>query len=299
MDTAQRELVRAKEKYRHDNTERENAKRRDEHYLVGEKVLFYNRLVGDEQDPSKLKLRTSLYEVKEVKGDIYTLSLCESPEVERRAHVGQLIRYRGGDVQDLDAQNLEAPVLGMSAAKQVFEKLAEGRFTVFVIKGESPSNLRVAEVLKKDEELVKVWYYVDRTVRNYDNAELTPGLRRLVPEWYDRGTGQVNLKPSSKELGRGNLQKRTDSFAKGDIDIVLASFAMHSDGKIPDPHVEKIEKWLRVRSKTDERALRALPGQSARGANIGRSRSGDIAAHSSEGDSLWESAIRLRSSASK
>ena len=51
-----------------------------------------------------------------------------------------------------------------SAAKQVFGKMCEGRFTVFVIKGESPSNLRVAEVLKKNEDLVKVWYYVDRTV---------------------------------------------------------------------------------------------------------------------------------------
>ena len=59
METAERELYRAKEKYRKDNTERENAKRRDEHYLVGEKVLCYNRLVGDEQDPSKLKLRTA------------------------------------------------------------------------------------------------------------------------------------------------------------------------------------------------------------------------------------------------
>ena len=180
--------------------------------------------------------------------------------------------------------------------------MAEGRFTVFVIKGESPSNLRVAEVLKKDEDLVKVWYYVDRTVKNYGNAEMTPGLRRLVPEWYDKGTGQVNLKPTSRELARGGLQKRTDCFGKGDIDIVLASFAMHSDGKIPDVHVEKIEKWLRVRSKVDERALRALPGKSARSNNIGRSRKGDRAARSrsrtSEGeDSLWESAIRLRSGA--
>ena len=40
MDIAQRELFRAKENYRKDNTERENAVRRDEHYLVGEKVLF-------------------------------------------------------------------------------------------------------------------------------------------------------------------------------------------------------------------------------------------------------------------
>ena len=75
---------------RKDNTERENAVRRDEHFVVGEKVLFYNRLVGDEQDPSKLQLRTALYEVKEVKGGIYTLALCESPDVERRAHVMHL-----------------------------------------------------------------------------------------------------------------------------------------------------------------------------------------------------------------
>ena len=143
MDTAERELFRAKEKYRKDNTERENAVRRDEHFLVGEKVLFYNRLVGDEQDPSKLKLRTALYEVKEVKGDIYTLALCESPDVERRAHVGQLIRYRGGDAQDFDASPEESRVLDATAAKQVFEKMGEGRFAVFVIKGESPSNLRV------------------------------------------------------------------------------------------------------------------------------------------------------------
>ena len=93
-----------------------------------------------------------------------------------------------------------------AAAKQVFEKMRDGRFTVLVIKGESPSNLRVAEVvLKNNEGLVKVWYYVDKTVENYDNAELTPGLRRLVPEWYDKGTGQVNLRPTSRDLGRGNL----------------------------------------------------------------------------------------------
>ena len=96
--------------------------------------------------------------------------------------------------------------------------------------------------------------------------------------------------------------KRTDCFAKGDIEIVLANFAMHSDGKIPDVQVDKIEKGLRVRAKSDERALRALPGKSARLSTTSRSRESDRAARSrsrtSEGeDSLWESAIRLRSGA--
>ena len=74
--------------------------------------------------------------------------------------------------------------------------------------------------------------------------------------------------------------KRADCFAKGDIEIVLANCAMHSDGKIPDVQVEKIEKWLRVRANYDERALRALPGKSARRSTSSRSRESDRAARS-------------------
>ena len=86
---------------------------------------------------------------------------------------------------------------------------------MFVIKGESPSNLRIAEVLKKEEDLVKLWYYADRTVKNYDNAELTPGLRRVVPEWYEKSTGQVNLKPTSRELNRGTFGEENGQFCEG------------------------------------------------------------------------------------
>ena len=65
MNTAQRELYRAQEKYRAGNMERENARRRDAHYRVGETVLFYNRLPGwGWTGPSKLKLRrTALYDI--------------------------------------------------------------------------------------------------------------------------------------------------------------------------------------------------------------------------------------------
>ena len=95
--------------------------------------------------------------------------------------------------------------------------------------------------------------------------------------------------------------KRMDSFAKGDIDIVLASFAMQSDGEIPDVQVGKIEKWLRQRLKSDERALRALPGKAARNTHTDMRwgfHNPDKAGSRSrapEKESLWSSAIRLRS----
>ena len=152
---------------------------------------------------------------------------------------------------------------------------------------------------------MKLWYYVDRTVKKYDNAELTPGLRRLVPGWYEKSTGQVNLRPTARELNKGNLVKRMGSFAKGEIVIVIATFALHSDGKVPDVQVEKAEKWLRHRSKSDERALRALPGKAERRTHTDirhagwgfhdPTRTSRSRSRAPEEESLWSSAIRLRS----
>ena len=87
--------------------------------------------------------------------------------------------------------------------------------------------------MKKDEELVKVWYYVDRTVKNYDNAEMTPGLRRLVPEWYDNGTGQVNLRPTSRDLNPSNLMKRMDSSRRVILILCLLVLQCTPMGKSP------------------------------------------------------------------
>ena len=56
-------------------------------------------------------------------------------------------RRRGGGI---------APAFGKATTREVFVKMSEGRFAIFVIKGASPSNLGVAEILKKDEELAKV-----------------------------------------------------------------------------------------------------------------------------------------------
>ena len=117
----------------------------------------------------------------------------------------------------------------------------------------------------------------------------------------NKGTGQIGLRPTSRDLGRGNLEKRTGSFARGDIGIVFASFAMHSDGKIPDVQVGKIEKRLRHRSKSDERALRALPGKVARCTTTDLrwgfhqpDRASRSISRVPEKEPLWASAIRLR-----
>ena len=60
--------------------------------------------------------------------------------MERRAHVGQLIRYRGGDAQDFDDETAESPAFSRTAARETFEKMREGRFSIFVIEWETPSN---------------------------------------------------------------------------------------------------------------------------------------------------------------
>ena len=101
-------------------------------------------------------------------------------------------------------------------------------------------------------------------MRNCDNAKLTPRLGCLVQEWFNKSTGQVHLRPTAKDLGKGNLEKRTGSFARGDIEVVLASFAMYSDGKIRDVQVVKVENgYVTVQSPKNGRCLRNLAKQSS------------------------------------
>ena len=78
---------------------------------------------------------------------------------------------------------------------------------------------------------------------------------------YEKATGQVNLRPAARELSRGGLEKRTGSFAKGEIEIVIATFAMHSDGKVRARCTSRKSREMVTPafSKSDERALRALP----------------------------------------
>ena len=87
--------------------------------------------------------------MKEVNGDICTLELLNYVSHRRwrgAPMLGSLSDIdRGGDAQDLDEKTTEPPASGGAATRKVFGKMREGRFVMFVIKGESPSNLRIAE----------------------------------------------------------------------------------------------------------------------------------------------------------
>ena len=56
-----------------DNRDLQNLKRVDEYFLEGEVVMFYNRMIGSEGDPSELRLRTYLYRVLSRGNGIYQL----------------------------------------------------------------------------------------------------------------------------------------------------------------------------------------------------------------------------------
>ena len=123
---------------------------KDPHRII---PIREERIGSIEERPEYLQMKLGQKKEKDERGGVCTLKLCGSPGVERRAHVGQLIRYRGGDTQDLDEEEPDAPASN-GAAREVFGKMREGRFVMFAVKGESPSNLRIAEVLKTEEDLV-------------------------------------------------------------------------------------------------------------------------------------------------
>ena len=112
---ARHELEAAKGKSMRDNRDLQNAKRVDEYFVEGEIVMFYNRLAGSEGDPSKLRLRTFLYRALSREKDIYQLQSVQFPDSTRRAHMGQLIRFKGS-MNALDVEEAEADAAAEAAA---------------------------------------------------------------------------------------------------------------------------------------------------------------------------------------
>ena len=170
MELAKHELKPAKDKSIRDNRDLQNLKRVDEYFVEGEVVLFYNRLIGSEGNLFKLRLRTCLYRVLSREGDIHQLQSEQFPDSTRRAHVGQLIRFKG-DVEAMDVEEAEAEAAAEAAASgdvtdelKSWRALAAGRFVALRFKTDEKTMIRCAEVLKVDkrdsDNEVTVWYYL-------------------------------------------------------------------------------------------------------------------------------------------
>ena len=128
MELAAHDLEAAKDKSMRDNRDLHNLSRVDEYFAEGEVVMFYNRLIGSEGEPSKLRLRTYLYRVLSRENDIYQLQSVRFPDSTRRAHVGQLIRFKGNvGALDVEVEEAEAAAQATAADADVTDELKSWR----------------------------------------------------------------------------------------------------------------------------------------------------------------------------
>ena len=182
--------------------------------------MFYNRLVGSEGDPSKLRLRTYLYRVLSRENDIYQLQSTKFLDSTRRANVGQLIRFKG-NVGALDVEVEEADAAAQATAVDAevadelksWRALEQGRFVTLRMKTDGKAVIRCAEVMSVDrrdsDNEVEAWFYLDRRESSYNDFEMPLHERTLVPEYYGAKDGMVYLAPSKRQLASGELLKRT------------------------------------------------------------------------------------------
>ena len=253
---ARHELEAAKGKSMRDNRDLQNEKRVDEYFVEGEIVMFYNRLVGSEGDPSKLRLRTYLYRVLSREEDIYQLQSVQFPDSTRRAHVGQLIRFKG-NMNALDVEEAEADAAAEAAAadsvktdeSKNWKALDVGRFVALRMKTDGKTVIRCAEVVSVDrrdsDNEVEVWYYLDRRESSYNDFEMPLHERRLVPEYYGSKDGMVYLAPSKKQIESGELLKRRLVVLRSEVDILAPKWTLWSDGKVAMPTCIKMDKLMR------------------------------------------------------
>ena len=243
MELAADELKVAKEKVLRSKKDLNDLHRSDESFVKDEVVLFYNRLVGMEGDPSKLRLRTYLYRVLEREGDIYSLQSLKFPDSKRRAHVGQLIRFKG-DLRVIDEEEAKAEKAATEAATAGLltdeakgsKSLEEGRFVALRLKDDLRSEIRCAEVLstawRDSDDEVSVWYYLDGRVTHYNDFEMPLQHRKLVPAWYD-DAGMVHLHPTRKHVAAGNLFKRAPVVSREEVEIIVPRWTLMTGGKVP------------------------------------------------------------------
>ena len=250
MELAWHELEAAKDKSMRDNRDLQNLKRVDEYFVEGGVVMFYNRPIGSEGDPSKLRLRTYLYRVLSRNNAIGPLQRVQFPDSTRRVHVGQLIRFKG-NVGALGVEEAEAGAAAEAAAAgdvadelKSWRAVTEGCFVALRFKTDAKTMIRCAEVLGVDrrdsDNEVEVWYYLDRRESAYNDFEMPLHDRRLVLEWYGHADGMVCLAPSQKQIATGALRKHKLVVLRSEVEILAPKWTLQTGGKVAEPTCIKL-----------------------------------------------------------
>jgi hypothetical protein len=162
------------------------------------------------------------------------------------------------DDDDDDDDEDDVPVASLnrhlSPQDKLWEKLKLNKFVCFTLKGDPPSYLRFAEVqlIGESKRTAQLWYWIHQSTAKYQ-PELPAAQRRLAPEWYN-ARGQTCTKPKHT----AGLFSRCSWLSKSEITIILPCMDLWVGGKVKPADVKKIDNWLKTKSKTTKRALRAV-----------------------------------------
>ena len=277
---AQAEVQIAHNKARAENAESFNQDRQHQEFDPGDVVLYYH-VERQEGQASKLLMRNQIYKVIERVDDsnLYRLSLVAKPTRVTTAHVDQLTLYVG---------HLESAEDGdeVGESQQTLDDLRVNQYVVFVLRGEPPSHLRVAEVVEIEEGTLsaQLWHNIDsaRTARLDPTKPLAN--RRLAPEWAHKRSGEsLAGTPKSQQIASYDRLVTTYRIegSNPDITVVVPAFNMQSGGKVPENICRTSELWRAAREaeadegsshvaesprtyiSADDRLIVARPGQPA------------------------------------
>ena len=289
---AEKLLRSASEKVKKENKDLYDQGRTQITFKVGDLVRLWGVQRSSKGQASKLKLRNGVYKVMGSNGDLYDLQSVLFPEITRtNVHVSTIARWRGDAPANPHAAAAPAPQARRANQRRggarrghddddddddddgqtttqahLWDQLKVNELAVFVKRDESPSYLRVAEVveLAADKRSGEFWYWVDCSPGKYNPAKPLAD-RRLTPEWAD-ARGNTRVKPTLKE--RALWQPRQHSLSLEDIEIIVPAIKQHVGGKVVQKDYDKVNVWLRRRARTDSRAsvaLRALAAPNSLG----------------------------------
>ena len=199
---------------------------------------------------------------------IYQLQSVQFPDSTRRAHVGQLVRFKG-NADALGVEEAEADVAAEAAAAgdvtdelKSWWALTEGRFVALRFKTDAKTMIRCAEVLSVDrrdsDNEVEVWYYLDRRESAYNDFKMPLHDRRLVPEWYGHADGMVYLAPTQKQIASDALRKRKLVILRSEVEILAPKWTLQIGGKVAEPTCIKLATLMRSLASRDSKVAKVV-----------------------------------------